>query len=111
MNTGAAKPNVRVHIRRGIVQIQCERSIIRPIVPIAAADGGKPYHRQAIAFAAASAFPSPYQIGKRSNLGIKIARRHRLCMICLFVKEPSRWFARPSAAAIGTMGRMMDRSH
>lgn len=37
--TGATKPNVRVHIRRSIVQIQCERPIIRTIVPIAAADG------------------------------------------------------------------------
>ena len=38
MNTGAAKPNVAVDIRRGIVQIQCERLIIRPIIPIAAPD-------------------------------------------------------------------------
>lgn len=37
--TGTTKPNVRVHIRRRIVQIQCEGSGIQPIVPIAAADG------------------------------------------------------------------------
>lgn len=37
--TGATKPNVRVHIRRRIVQIQRERPIIHPIVPIAATDG------------------------------------------------------------------------
>jgi len=37
--TGATKPNVRVHIRRRIVQIQRESSGIHRIIPIAAADG------------------------------------------------------------------------
>jgi len=37
--TGATKPNVRVHIRRRIVQIQREGSGIHRIIPIAAADG------------------------------------------------------------------------
>lgn len=37
--TGATKPNVRIHIRRRIVQIQCEGSGIHRIIPIAAADG------------------------------------------------------------------------
>ena len=39
MFTGGSNANVRVHIRRGIVQVQRERPIIRRIVPIATADG------------------------------------------------------------------------
>lgn len=38
MNTGATKPNVRIHIRRRVVQIQRKRPIIRRVIPIAAAD-------------------------------------------------------------------------
>jgi len=35
---GAAKPNVRVHVRRRIVQVERKHARIRLIVPIAAAD-------------------------------------------------------------------------
>jgi len=36
--TGTTKTNIRVHIRRRIVQIQCESPGIHRIIPIAAAD-------------------------------------------------------------------------
>ena len=35
---GATEPNVRVRIRRCIVQIQREHTIVRTVVPIATAD-------------------------------------------------------------------------
>jgi len=36
----ATEANVRIHIRRGIIQIQREATIVRPIIPIATADRG-----------------------------------------------------------------------
>ena len=37
--TGTAEPNVRIHIRRSVVQVQRERPIIRRIIPIATTNG------------------------------------------------------------------------
>jgi len=47
---GTTEPDVRVRIRRCIVQIQREHSIIRAIVPIATADQARNFFKNTLPF-------------------------------------------------------------